>query len=107
MGLRRVVVARRFVATSLHRRATPRGSAERPFADRTSALRESDCPVLPGYCGRGGQRERAALGVPAHGPLIAGMDDRASEFADEVERSGQVSDGEVRKGSGIAGTGST
>jgi acetyl esterase/lipase len=31
--------------------------------------------------GRGaGQRERAALGVPAHGPPIAGVDDRAAEL---------------------------
>ena len=57
--------------------------------------------------GRGGQRERAALGVPACGPPIVGVDDRAAEFADALECRGQVRDGEVRKRSGIAGTGST
>jgi hypothetical protein len=35
------------------------------------------------------------------------VDDRAAEFADALEGRGQVRDGEVRKGSGIAGTGST
>jgi copper chaperone len=35
------------------------------------------------------------------------VDDRAAEFADALERRRQVLDGEVRKGSGIAGTGST
>ena len=58
-------------------------------------------------CGRGGQRERAALGVPAYGPPIAGVDDRAAELADALERRGQVRDGEVGKGGGVAGTGST
>jgi hypothetical protein len=44
----------------------------------------SDPPVLFGDCGRGGQRERAALGV-TYGPLIAGMDDRSAEFADTLD----------------------
>jgi len=52
----------------------------------------------------GGQGEWAALRVPAHGPSIAGVDDRAAELADAIERRRQVSDGEVRKRSGIAGT---
>jgi uncharacterized membrane protein YccF (DUF307 family) len=59
--------------------------------------------VLIGGCVRGGQSERAALGVPAYGPSIAGVDDGAAERADAVERRGQVGDGEVRKGSGVAG----
>jgi hypothetical protein len=49
-------------------------------------------PVLLAGCGRGGQRERAALGVPAHGPPIAGVDDRAAELADALECRGQVRD---------------
>ena len=52
---------------------------------------------------RGGQGERAALGVPAYGPSIAGVDDGAAERPDAVERRGQVGDGEVRKASGVAG----
>jgi hypothetical protein len=64
-------------------------------------------PVLSRDFGRGGQRERAALGVPAYGPPIAGVDDRAAELADALDCRGQVRDAEVRKGSGIAGTGST
>ena len=67
----------------------------------------SGCPVLFRDFGRGGQRERAALGVPAYCPPIARVDDRAAEFANALECRGQVRDGEVRKGSGIAGTGST
>jgi hypothetical protein len=35
------------------------------------------------------------------------VDDRAAELADALESRGQVGDGEVRKGSSIAGTGST
>jgi hypothetical protein len=58
-------------------------------------------------CGRGGQRERAALGVPAHGPPIAGVDDRAAELADALECRGQVGDGEVGQGGGVAGARST
>jgi hypothetical protein len=73
----------------------------------TASRPSSDPPVLSRDGGCGGQRERAALGVPAYGPLIARVDDRAAKFADALERSGQVRDGEVRKGSGIAGTGST
>ena len=57
--------------------------------------------------GLGSEPEGAALGVPAYGPPIAGVDDRAAEFADALECRGQVRDGEVRKRSGIAGTGST
>ena len=55
---------------------------------------------------RGGQRERAPLGVPAYRPAIARMDDRAAKLANASERCGQVSDSEVRQGSGVAGTGS-
>ena len=54
-------------------------------------------------CGCGGQRERAALGVPAHGPPIAGMDDRAAELADALKCRGQVGGGEVGQGGGVAG----
>jgi hypothetical protein len=64
-------------------------------------------PVLLTGCGPGGQRERAALGVPAHRPPIAGMDDRAAELADALERRGQVGDGEVGQGGGVAGARST
>jgi hypothetical protein len=64
-------------------------------------------PVLLNGCRRGGQRERAALGVPAHSPPIAGVDDRAAELADALECRGQVGDGEVGQGGGIAGARST
>ena len=64
-------------------------------------------PVLLTGCRRGGQRERAALGVPAHGPPIAGMDDRAAELADALECRGQVGDGEVGQGGRVAGARST
>ena len=64
-------------------------------------------PVLLTGCRRGGQRERAALGVPAHGPPIAGVDDRAAELADALECRGQVGDGEVGQGGRVAGTRST
>src|SRR5688572_28315149 len=77
------------------------------FCGPATTASSSDRPVLFRDEGCGGQRERAALGVPAYSPLIAGVDDRAAKFADALERSGQVRDGEVRKGSGIAGTGST
>jgi hypothetical protein len=63
--------------------------------------------VLLTGCGRSGQRKRAALGVPAHGPPIAGVDDRAAELADAVECRGQVGDGEVGQGCGVAGARST
>src|SRR5919112_1864088 len=56
---------------------------------------------------RGGQRERAALGIPAYRPAIARVDDRAPELANPLKRRGQISDSEVRKGSGIAGTAPT
>jgi hypothetical protein len=56
---------------------------------------------------RGGQREWTSLGVPANGPPIAGVDDRAAELADAIKCCGQVRDGEVWKGSGIARTAST
>jgi len=69
--------------------------------------REAVPPVLLPGSGRGGQRERAALGVPAHGPPIAGMDDRAAELADALECRGQVGDGEVGQGGGVAGARST
>jgi hypothetical protein len=62
---------------------------------------------LLGGCRRGGQRERASLGVPAYGPAIARVDDRAAELANALECCGQVSDREVREGSGVAGTRST
>src|SRR4051812_6084066 len=62
--------------------------------------------LLAGYR-RGGQRERAALGVPAYGPPIAGVDDRAAELADALECCGQVRDGEVGQGGGVARAGST
>jgi hypothetical protein len=58
--------------------------------------------VLLTGCGRGGQRERAALGVPAYGPPIAGVDDRPAQRADALERCGQVGDREVRKGGRVA-----
>src|SRR5687767_13681346 len=77
------------------------------WASTTVSRASSDRPVLFRDEGCGGQRERAALGVPAYGPLVAGVDDRAAKFADALERSGQIRDGEVRKASGIAGTGST
>jgi hypothetical protein len=60
-------------------------------------------PVLFPGAGRRCQRERAALGVPAHGPPIAGVDDRAAEFADALDRRGQVGDGEVGQAGGVAG----
>jgi hypothetical protein len=50
----------------------------------------SDHALLLG--GRGRQRERAALGVPAHGPPIAGVNDRAAELEDALECRGQVGD---------------
>src|SRR3954465_6022694 len=56
---------------------------------------------------RGGQRERAALGISAYRPAIARVDDRAPELANVLECRGKVSDSEVREGSGVAGTGST
>jgi hypothetical protein len=64
-------------------------------------------PVLLPGCGRGGERERAALGVPAHRPPFAGVDDRAAELADALECRGQVGDGEVGQGAGVAGARST
>ena len=64
-------------------------------------------PVLLIGCGYGGKREGVALGVPAHRPSIAGVDDRAAELADAVECRGQVSDGEVGQRCGIAGARST
>jgi hypothetical protein len=63
--------------------------------------------VLLVGCGRGGQRERAALRVPAHGPAITGVDDRAAELADAFECRGHVGDGEVGQGGGVAGARST
>jgi hypothetical protein len=62
-------------------------------------------PVL--LTGVGGERERAALGVPANRPPIAGVDDRAAELADALECRGQVGDGEVGQGGGVAGARST
>src|SRR4051794_28766979 len=62
---------------------------------------------LLGGCGRGGQRERAALGVPAYRPSIAGVDDRPPECANALECDRQVWDGEVREAGGVAGAGST
>jgi uncharacterized hydrophobic protein (TIGR00271 family) len=59
-------------------------------------------PVLLTGCRRGGQRERAALGVPAHRPPIAGVDDRATELTDALERLGQVGDGDVGQGGRVA-----
>jgi hypothetical protein len=64
-------------------------------------------PALLDGCVRGGQSERAAFGVPAYGPPIAGVDDGAAKLADTVKRCGQVGDGEVWKGGGIPGTRST
>src|ERR671915_825711 len=46
-------------------------SAEAPCCRRARA---AVVQLLFAGCGRGGQRERAALGVPAHGPPIAGVD---------------------------------
>ena len=69
--------------------------------------REALVPVLLTGYGRGGQRERAALGVPTYGPPITGMDDRAAEFADALECRGEVGDGEVGQGGGVAGARST
>jgi hypothetical protein len=73
-----------------------------PFALRASSGR---AVLLAGYWR--GQRERAALGVPANGALIAGVDDRAAELADTLECCGQVRDGEVGQGGGIARAPST
>ena len=70
-------------------------------------VRAAVVPVLLTGCGRGGQRERAALRVPADGPAIAGMDDRATELADAFECRGHVSHGEVGQGGGVAGARST
>src|SRR5918992_851823 len=63
--------------------------------------------VLLTWYGRGGQRERAALGVPAYGPPIAGMDDRAAELADALECGGQVGDSEIGERGDVAGAWST
>jgi hypothetical protein len=60
--------------------------------------------LLPG-AGRGGQRERAALGVLARGPTIARVDDRAAELADALDRRRQVGDGELGKARRVAGPG--
>jgi hypothetical protein len=51
---------------------------------------------------RGGEREWAALGVPAHSPAIAGMDDRPAQLANTLQCRGQVGDGEVRQAGGVA-----
>src|SRR5918996_5548130 len=72
----------------------------------SSAGRDRSLVLLRG-CGRGGNGERAARGVPAHGPPVAGVDDRAAELADALEGRGQVGDGEVGQGGGVAGPGST
>src|SRR3954453_14493664 len=56
---------------------------------------------------RGGQRERAALGVPAYRPAVARVDDRAPELANALEGRGEVGDSEVRQGSGVAWTTTT
>jgi hypothetical protein len=60
--------------------------------------------VLPRILGCSSQREWAALGIAADGPPRAGMDDRAAELADPLERSRQVADGEVGEGGGVPGT---
>src|SRR5512133_3653649 len=73
---------------------------------QTSDWDDQRSSVLLGRRVRGGQSERAALGVSAYGPPIAGVDDGAAELADAVERCGQLGDGEVWKGSGVAGAGS-
>jgi hypothetical protein len=98
----RAVVLR--LGASLSRRlpgASSASGAELRFA------RAAVVPVLLTGCWRGGQRERAALRVPAHGPAIAGMDDRAAELADAVEGRGHVGDGEVGQGGCVAGAWST
>ena len=76
-------------------RCRPSVVAPRRTRGLAPVSRAAVVPVLPTGCGRGGQRERAALGVPAHGPPIAGVDDRAAELADALECRGQVGDGEV------------
>jgi hypothetical protein len=63
--------------------------------------------VLIRGCLGGGQGERVALGVPAYGPPIAGVDDGAAALADPVKRCGQVGDAEIGEGSGVTGTRST
>jgi hypothetical protein len=50
--------------------------------------------------GAGAKREWAALGVPAHRPPIAGVDDRAAKLADALEGRDQVGNREVGQGRG-------
>jgi hypothetical protein len=49
-----------------------------------------------------GQRERAALGIPADRPPSAGMDHRATELDDALERRRQVGDREIGERGGVA-----
>ena len=81
--------------------------APQRFGRLCFACEQRSCRALLTGGGRGGQRERAALRVPAHGPAIAGMDDRAAELADALECRGHVGDGEVGQGGGVAGARST
>src|ERR687895_70788 len=84
----------------------PDGCPQRMTQQQQQRVETGSLVLLPG-CGRGGHGERAALGVPAYGPPVAGVDDRAAELEDALEGRGQVGDGEVGQGGGVAGPGST
>ena len=75
-------------------------------------VRREDTPATRGRCvsmpttaelplidGPGGQRERAALGVAAHSPPVAGWTTQPSELANPLQRRGQVGSRRKRRGS--------
>src|SRR3954447_13198774 len=60
-------------------------------------------PVHLGELRRGGEGEGAPLAVAADGPALTRMDHGAAELGDPLEGRGQVGDGEVGEGGGVAG----
>lgn len=80
-------------ASSASPKPDHQGSAGRP---RTIASE----PSAMSRVGQG-QAERAALGVPADRPALAGVDHRAPERSHAFERAGQVVDLEVGQGEAV------
>ena len=107
--------------TRAHRRAVCEGGAawlalrvrSARVVSRTPAAGEASTPFSTGPvaprllhgCRRGGERERAALGVAADRPALAGVDDRAAQLGNARQRRLHSLDGEVRERRGVAGPG--